>query len=104
MEAGKKTLIIIPAFNEAEHIGEVARRAREAVPFADTLVVDDGSGDRTARYARQAGAITISLLQNMGYGVALQTGYKYAMKRGYRRIVQMDGDGQHDPASLPRAL
>jgi len=104
MAAESQTLIVIPAFNEAAHIGQVVRRARETAPFADVLVVDDGSSDRTARMARQAGARTLSLLQNMGYGVALQTGYKYALRNGYQRLVQMDADGQHDPSGIPVLL
>jgi len=97
---GPKTLVVIPAWNEAGHIAGVVERVRAVTPFADVLVVDDGSTDRTAREARKAGATTLSLAQNMGYGVALQAGYKYALLNGYDRVVQMDADGQHAPESI----
>jgi len=69
-----------------------------AHPDADVLIVDDGSSDDTGQRATEAGASVLRLPFNLGYGAALQTGYKYALARGYDLLVQMDGDGQH-PAS-----
>ena len=97
----KKKLVIIPAHNEQENIGQVVTRIRELDIGMDVVVIDDGSTDRTARHARLAGAKVIRLSSNMSYGVALQTGYKYAFERGYDYLVQLDGDGQHDPSYIP---
>ena len=100
----ERTLIIIPAFNEAGRIGAVVKGVRAAVPAADVLVVDDGSKDATRPEAREAGAKVLALPVNMGYGVALQTGYKYACRQGYAIVGQIDGDGQHRPSDLPDLL
>lgn len=99
-----RILVVIPAYNEEGRIGEVVATVRSTVPACDVLVVDDGSADRTARAARSAGARVLSHPSNLGYGVALQTGYKFAVRYGYDFLVQMDGDGQHDPASIPELL
>ena len=77
---------------------------RKSEKNIDILVIDDGSTDKTAHYARAAGAKVIRLSSNMGYGVALQTGFKYACEREYDFLVQLDGDGQHDPAYIPDML
>ncbi len=98
------TLILIPAFNEAARISGVIADIRLAVPAADILIVNDGSRDWTAQIAAEAGAIVVSHPFNMGYGVAIQTGYKYALRHGYDFLVQIDGDGQHDPAYIRRLL
>jgi glycosyltransferase involved in cell wall biosynthesis len=73
-------------------------------PQYHVVVVNDGSRDDTARVARAAGAEVVSHPFNMGYGVAIQTGYKYALANGYDFLVQIDGDGQHDPAFIPHVL
>ena len=98
------TLILIPAYNEADIIGRVVTEVRTLYPQHDVLVVDDGSLDRTDEAARQAGAAVVRHPHNMGYGVAIQTGYKYARTRDYQFLVQLDGDGQHDPAFIPQLL
>jgi len=95
-----KILIIIPAYNEASRIGEVVRSVRAAAPDYDILVINDGSRDETRQAARSAGAQVVSHPFNLGYGVAIQTGYKYALAKKYDFVVQMDGDGQHDPACI----
>lgn len=97
-------LAILPARNEASHVQGVIAGLRKAVSDADVVVVDDGSTDETARLAAEAGALVLSLPFNMGYGVALQTGYKYALRAGYEFLVQLDADGQHDPAGIPLVL
>jgi glycosyltransferase involved in cell wall biosynthesis len=99
-----RTLVLIPAYNEADRIADVVSRVRASVPQADILVANDGSSDRTARIAKEAGALIISHPFNMGYGVTIQTGYKYAVEHGYDFVVQIDGDGQHEPACIPRLL
>ncbi len=98
------TLVIIPARNEASRIGEVLRGLQRHGIEADVLVIDDGSGDNTAREAERLGAGVIRHPFNLGYGAALQTGYIYARKHDYKRVVQMDADGQHDPASVQTLL
>jgi len=104
IERHTRALVLIPAFNEASKIVEVIERVRGAAPEADILVVNDGSRDRTAVLATQAGALVVSHPYNMGYGVTIQTGYKYAWRHGYDFVVQIDGDGQHDPAFIPALL
>lgn len=98
----QKALVLIPAYNEAAVIGSLVQRIRQTplpVRF-DILVVDDGSRDATAAVARAAGAQVLSLIQNLGYGYAIQTGYTVALARDYDFVIQMDGDGQHDPQSI----
>ena len=73
-------------------------------PGVDILVVDDGSTDDTAVRARGAGATVISLPFNVGVGGAMRTAFLFAKREGYQAIVQVDADGQHDPADLQRVL
>jgi len=91
--------IIIPAYNEAGRIATSIAGIRK-FGNADVVVVDDGSNDDTAGEAKAAGARVIELPFNLGYGAALQTGFKYAIDKGYEFAVQMDADGQHDPLSM----
>ena len=93
-------LIIIPAWNEARAIASVVATCLASAPDFDVLVVDDGSSDETARLAAEAGAKVVSHPFNIRYGAALQTGYLYALRHGYSLIVQLDADGQHDPADV----
>jgi hypothetical protein len=95
-------LIVIPAYNEAEQIGAVLHSAARHAPEFDVLVVDDASRDATAEIARSNGASVASHPFNMGYGAALQTGYRYALRSGYEVVVQLDADGQHDPEEVPK--
>ena len=103
-----RVLLIIPAYNEEENIQRVIQRVRDyretcGYPL-DYVVIDDGSTDSTARICREQGIHHISLLQNLGIGGAVQTGYLYAQREGYDIAVQFDGDGQHDLESLPQLL
>lgn len=95
-----RQLIIIPAWNEARSIASVVAECRAKAPGFDVLVIDDGSGDETASIARVAGAKVVSHPFNIRYGAALQTGYLYALRNGYEVVVQLDADGQHDPADV----
>ena len=97
-DSGKRVFLLIPAYNEEARIASVIRGVKERYPLLEVVVVDDGSHDGTRRRAMEAGARVISHPYNLGYGVALQTGYKYALGQGCEALVQMDGDGQHDPA------
>lgn len=98
------TLVVIPAFNEAATVASVVASVRGAVAEAEVLVVDDGSEDETGRLAAEAGALVLRLALNVGYGAALQAGYKYAVRRGYDVVGQLDADGQHSGADLPALL
>lgn len=100
----QKTVVLIPAYNEERQIAAVIARVRLSAPECDILVVNDGSRDKTAEVASAAGATVVSHPFNMGYGVAIQSGYKYAHSKGYDFLVQIDGDGQHDPAFIPALL
>jgi glycosyltransferase involved in cell wall biosynthesis len=95
-----KKCLIIPAYNEEDTIVPVIEGVKKYTD-ADIIVINDGSSDLTGERAREAGAFVISHPFNMGYGAALQTGYKYAVKNKYDLLVQIDGDGQHDPKYIP---
>ncbi|MBM4272173.1 MAG: glycosyltransferase family 2 protein [Deltaproteobacteria bacterium] len=92
--------IIIPAYNEEKNISSVIAGIRK-YSEDDIIVVDDGSDDFTGAVAQNAGAFVIRHPFNLGYGVALQTGYKYAAEKHYDFVLQMDGDGQHKPEFIP---
>ena len=96
----RKTLILIPAYNEEGSIHKVIKNIKKECSNVDILVINDGSRDKTAVVAEKAGAIVVSHIFNMGYGVSLQTGYKYAVDHNYEFIVQMDADGQHDVCNI----
>lgn len=95
-----RTLVVVPAFNEEESVAGVVEELRAYEPRWDVLVIDDGSSDRTAEMARRAGAKVVSLVRNLGIGGAVQTGFLYALKKGYGCAVQCDGDGQHPPEGV----
>jgi glycosyltransferase involved in cell wall biosynthesis len=76
------------------------REVRARLHDADVLVVNDGSADRTAAEAVAAGARVATLPVNLGYGAALQTGFKYAVRHGYEIVGQIDADGQHPPECI----
>lgn len=95
-----RTLVVMPAFNEADSVADVVREVVEAVPQAHVLVVDDGSRDDTAELARAAGASVARLPFNLGVGGAMRTGFRYAVSKGFDAVVQVDADGQHDPAEI----
>ena len=94
---------MIPCYNEEENIARVVARLRAACPEADYLVINDCSTDRSREICEENGFSYLSLPVNLGIGGGVQSGYLFAVERGYDITVQMDGDGQHDPAYL-RAL
>ena len=97
-------LLILPAYDEAERLPGLLAELRRAQPGLELLVIDDGSRDATAAVAARAGARVVRHPFNLGYGAALQTGYKYALANGVERLVQMDADGQHLPAEIAGLL
>jgi glycosyltransferase involved in cell wall biosynthesis len=99
-----RILVVTPAYNEVDNIGDVVHSVKRALPMVDVLVVDDGSRDDTALAARQAGALVVRLPYNLGIGGAVQTGYLFALEQGYDVAVRIDGDGQHDPLYIPVLL
>lgn len=97
-------LVIIPAYNEEESIGQVVTDVKRSARFADVLVVNDGSTDGTATVARRCGADVIDLGYNLGIGAAVRAGYRLAEEMGYEFAVRVDGDGQHNPDDIQRLL
>jgi hypothetical protein len=94
-----RVLAIVPAFNEEASLPSLIRELKKA--NCDVVVVDDASSDGTGRVARACGAAVLSLSVNLGIGGAVQTGFLYATRKGYDAVVQVDGDGQHDPGQIP---
>lgn len=94
---------IVPAYNEARNLPRLAGALRGAPP-CDVCVVDDGSSDGTGGVAASLGWTVLRLPVNLGIGGAVQAGYLWARERGYDVAVQIDGDGQHDPAYLQALL
>jgi glycosyltransferase involved in cell wall biosynthesis len=95
------TLALIPAWNEATRIGPIVEATLAHLPV---LVVDDGSHDDTYAVAEAASAAVVRHSQNQGKGMALMTGFEWALERDYEAIVTLDADGQHDPADIPKFL
>ncbi len=94
-------MIVMPAFNEAAVISEVIAEVRSTLPSAHILVVSDGSTDDTVGLAKTAGAVALALPFNLGVGGAMRLGFQYAKLHGYTVAVQLDSDGQHNPADVP---
>src|SRR3954471_2255541 len=95
-------LAVVPTYNEEGTVARVVTRIHEQAPEFEVVVVDDGSTDATAEQAEKAGARVVRHPFNLGIGGAVQSGFTYALENGYDRLVQIDGDGQHDPPELPK--
>lgn len=102
--ANKEVLIIIPAYNEEASIAKFLSKllADESHAYADILVINDASTDNTLSIIQDLKIPVISHPYNLGYGTALQTGYKYAVANGYQYVIQIDSDGQHDVCNIKR--
>ncbi len=99
-----KILIIIPAFNEEESIEKVVDNITKNFPQYDYLVVNDCSTDSTEAILKRRGYRYLSLPVNLGIGGAVQSGYLYATQNDYDIAIQIDGDGQHDPAYIEKLI
>ena len=100
----ERVLVAIPAWNEEPSLAGVIDKVASHRPDADILVVDDGSTDATAHVAAKAGAAVVSLPFNVGVGGAMRTAFLYAVRNGYDVVVQVDADGQHEPAELDELI
>ena len=100
----KGLLIIIPAYNEEKNIGDTldSLEAAGIREWADILVMNDASMDRTEEIARQKNCQVVTHVYNLGYGSGLQIGYKYAVRKGYEYVIQMDADGQHAVSNVKK--
>lgn len=95
-----KKLLIIPAYNEADNLVDLIGEIQKKAPSYDYIIVNDGSKDHTVQVCRDNGLNALHLSNNLGIGGAVQAGYLYAIRHDYDIAVQIDGDGQHDPAYL----
>ena len=100
----ERCLVIVPAWNEEQKVGATVAEILSQDLSYDVLVVDDGSSDSTAAVAAQAGAIVLSLPFNLGVGGAMRAGFTYAQRHGYAAAIQVDADGQHNPADIARVV
>src|SRR5262245_16084387 len=96
-----KKLAVVPAYNEADTIEKVVHALQRDASEWEILVIDDGSVDATAQIAHDAGARVLRLPFNLGIGGAVQAGFTYALEHNYEFMIQVDGDGQHDPTQIP---
>lgn len=104
-----ETLVVVPTFNEAATIGDVARRLLGASDELDLLVVDDASPDGTAALVttlreEEDRVHLIERSHKLGLGSAYLAAFEWARARGYVSVVEMDADLSHDPADVPRLL
>jgi glycosyltransferase involved in cell wall biosynthesis len=101
----KKILVIVPAYNEADNIREVVFKLHEENDRWDILVINDCSTDKTSSIARATGlAEVIDLPFNLGIGGCVQTGFRFARRKGYDFALQFDGDGQHSAEEIHKLL
>lgn len=99
-----KVLVVVPAYNEEKSICRVVRSIKSSCPEVDVVVINDGSTDNTYLEAIRGRALVVNLIQNLGIGGAVQTGFLYARKNHYDIAVQIDGDGQHDPHDMTKMI
>ena len=98
------TLIVIPAYNEAENLSSVLAEIKQALPNTSILVVDDGSVDGTAELVRAFGFPVLIMPFNVGVGGAMRAGFTYALRNGFSNVVQLDADGQHVPSEVTKLI
>lgn len=99
-----KTLVVLPALNEEATVGSVVGEILRVAPNVTCLVVDDGSSDSTSSVGAAAGALVLRLPFNLGVGGAMRLGFRFAVNNGFKNVVQIDADGQHNPENLPELL
>lgn len=99
-----KCLIVIPAYNEADNIEKVADNIINNYPQYDYVIVNDGSTDATRKICKERGYNLLDLPVNVGLAGAIKSGIKYANYYQYEYVVQIDGDGQHDPVYIESML
>lgn len=98
----KRTLAVIPCYNEEHAIGSIILKTKRFVD--EVVVVDDGSSDNTKELARLAGATVLSHQENLGKSAGVKTGFQYALDNDFDYVVTLDGDGQHNPDEIPLVL
>lgn len=96
----KRTLIVIPAYNEALSIESVIDDIKKNAPGVDYVIVNDGSKDNTLEVVQKNNFNCITCFLNLGLFGAVQTGFKYALDNNYDIAIQFDGDGQHSAAYI----
>ena len=103
-----RVLLVVPAYNEENSIKETVGSIRSYSPAGDYqldyIVINDGSTDGTGAVCERENIKCLNLVQNLGIGGAVQSGYLYAIERDFDIVVQFDGDGQHDISSLDDLL
>lgn len=99
-----RVLVVIPAWNERDAIASVLEEIRATLPDVSVVVVDDGSVDGTSDIVQSMGIPALRLPFNVGVGGAMRAGFLYAQRAGFDYVVQVDADGQHNPADVPRLL
>jgi len=102
--AAPRVLVAIPAFNEEATISNVIGEVNKVELVDQVVVVDDGSYDHTAAVARSLGATVLTLPFNVGVGGAMRAAFLYARDLNYDFLVQVDADGQHDPAQIDKLI
>ncbi|MEO7372692.1 MAG: polyprenol monophosphomannose synthase [Terrimesophilobacter sp.] len=105
----KSTIVIIPTYNERQNLMPIVGRVLKTVPETHVLIVDDNSPDGTGPLADDLAAAdprvhVLHRADKSGLGAAYQAGFRWALDRGYEQLVEMDGDGSHQPEQLPRLL
>lgn len=99
-----RPLIVIPAWNETATIAHVLGEISTHLPSWDLVVVSDGSTDGTGHLVRSLGVTVLDLPFNLGVGGAMRAGFSYALRHGYTHALQLDADGQHDPAEVDKLV
>ncbi len=99
-----RTLLAIPAYNEADHLPLVLAGVLQVMDARHVLVIDDGSTDGTVEAIEHLGLATLRHPRNVGKGVSLRKALRYSIEKEYDWLLCMDGDGQHDPGDVPRFL
>lgn len=104
MSLNPKVLVMVPAYNEEQTVGEIVKSVMDLHPNFKVVVIDDGSVDRTAKNAVEAGAEVVSLPFHCGGSIAIQTGYLIAARHNFDYMVKIDADGQHKPDEVSKLL